>query len=382
MNHVTTKYSKPHDKPYKLLTSPDIMSMEKVKFSNGVCEGILTEHPTLDLTVATIYRPPDTTQDQFQELLVFLKTHLSNSPHTHLVITGDLNFPQDVVTWQATKHGTVPVPKPCHMSPKKLQLQELLQLTDDLHMHQVVNTHTRDGPPPNTLDLLFTNTPEMFHSLDTVDMSGTSDHKLVNLNTEFSINIPIDTSHNTKRTGIEAFNFERAHTDRLKEALSAKNLPKIIKDSPDPIDGKRAMEEAIIETATEANVPKHSSARSKDHSAAIKKLYKERAKVILTLRKTPLQTQAKAMRLKEQKKVMVRCSSHPVARCNRRPQAFSGNGIFLLNTSKLKHYLVKNWAGIKEEWVMGFKSESGHFFNNSNNMVESLNQKLKEVIHQ
>ena len=133
---------------------------------------------------------------------------------------------------------------------------------------------------------------------------------------------------------------------------------------------------------TQASVLKHNSARCKDHSAAIKKLYKERAKVILTLRKTPLQTQAKAMRLKEQKKVMVRCSSHPVARCNRRPQAFSGNGIFLLNTSKLKHYLVKNWAGIKEEWVMGFKSESGHFFNNSNNMVESLNQKLKEVIHQ
>ena len=73
--------------------------MAKESFSNGVCEAILTEHPTFDLTVATVYRPPDTTQDEFQELLAFLKTHLSNIPHIHLVITGDLNFPQDVVIW-------------------------------------------------------------------------------------------------------------------------------------------------------------------------------------------------------------------------------------------------------------------------------------------
>ena len=46
----------------------------------------------------------------------------------------------------------------------------------------------------------------------------------------------------------------------------------------------------------------------------------------------------------------------------------------------VRDYFVKNWAGINEEWVMGFKSESGHFFNNTNNRVESLNQKLKEVI--
>ena len=37
-----------------LLNLPDIISMAKELFSNSICGAILTEHPTMDLTVATV----------------------------------------------------------------------------------------------------------------------------------------------------------------------------------------------------------------------------------------------------------------------------------------------------------------------------------------
>ena len=40
----------------------------------------------------------------------------------------------------------------------------------------------------------------------------------------------------------------------------------------------------------------------------------------------------------------------------------------------------KNWHPIKDEWVLGMKSDYGSFLNFTNNRLESLNGKLKQVI--
>ena len=215
---------------------------------------------------------------------------MSDSKSTHLVITGDLNFPKDVVSWLTTEEGTVPVPKTCHTSTRKLQLQELLELTDKLYLHQVINTPTRTGPPSNILDLLFTNTLEMFHSLETIDMSGTSDHSLVNLETEFSVEMPVITKAQLQHTEIQSYNFERAHSDNFKKALITQKLVKIVRDSPDPIVAKRSFEEAVVKAATEAEVPKHQPSKRKDHSEAIRRLYRARSGILRKLRAKKLST--------------------------------------------------------------------------------------------
>ena len=46
----------------------------------------------------------------------------------------------------------------------------------------------------------------------------------------------------------------------------------------------------------------------------------------------------------------------------------------------VKDYFEKNWHGIKEEWVMGFKFSTGNFLNATNNRLEAINGKLKQVI--
>lgn len=43
-------------------------------------------------------------------------------------------------------------------------------------------------------------------------------------------------------------------------------------------------------------------------------------------------------------------------------------------------YFVKNWTGIKNEWVTGLTYHSGNFLNDTNNRLESFNGKLKSVV--
>ena len=44
-------------------------------------------------------------------------------------------------------------------------------------------------------------------------------------------------------------------------------------------------------------------------------------------------------------------------------------------------YFDENWHGIREEWVLGMKSCCGNFLNFTNNRLESINGKLKQVIN-
>ena len=46
----------------------------------------------------------------------------------------------------------------------------------------------------------------------------------------------------------------------------------------------------------------------------------------------------------------------------------------------VKKYFEECWHHIRKEWVMGLKAESGSFLNTTNNRLESINGKLKQVI--
>lgn len=44
-------------------------------------------------------------------------------------------------------------------------------------------------------------------------------------------------------------------------------------------------------------------------------------------------------------------------------------------------YFDENWHGIRNEWVLGMKSSCGNFLNFTNNRLESINGKLKQVVN-
>ena len=45
------------------------------------------------------------------------------------------------------------------------------------------------------------------------------------------------------------------------------------------------------------------------------------------------------------------------------------------------NYFNKGWYPIKSEWVLGLKSSCGSFLNATNNWLECINDKLKQVIN-
>ena len=48
---------------------------------------------------------------------------------------------------------------------------------------------------------------------------------------------------------------------------------------------------------------------------------------------------------------------------------------------KVVEYFNENWHVIKSEWVLGLKAACGSFLNFTNNRLESINGKLKQVIN-
>ena len=48
---------------------------------------------------------------------------------------------------------------------------------------------------------------------------------------------------------------------------------------------------------------------------------------------------------------------------------------------QVKDYFQDNWANIKDEWVLHYKAMCGSFLNSTNNRLDSLNGKLRQVIN-
>ena len=67
-----------------------------------------------------------------------------NTTLQHNVVVGDFNFPPKNVSWLTTQDdGIVPDPTTCHTSQEKTQLEQLLELVDKRHLHQVIDTPIR-----------------------------------------------------------------------------------------------------------------------------------------------------------------------------------------------------------------------------------------------
>ena len=118
-------------------------------FSNGKTELLGVHLKNLNLLVITIYRPPNTTLENFNQAITRLTEILKNPPNqsVEIMITGDFNFPH--VNWSnmTINGGTLD---------EKAQASELIKVMEEYYLHQVVTEPTRGN---NILDLFLTNSP-------------------------------------------------------------------------------------------------------------------------------------------------------------------------------------------------------------------------------
>ena len=116
--------------------------------------------------VAVVYRPPNTTQCQFEDIIKRLHNTLENlpDPNAEFLLCGDFNFPH--VNWESLEvtGGT---------TEEKEHARKLIALAENKYLTQFINKPTRRS---NILDLLFSNNHGIIHKYEPFQ-TNIPDHK-------------------------------------------------------------------------------------------------------------------------------------------------------------------------------------------------------------
>ena len=192
------------------------------------CEVVAIKIKEINIINIVIYRPPDTNLITFRKVIDKIKHKLAvmDAPEPTVLITGDFNFPfiewkkneTNACNWRkkTTDHGTTDQQK---------QFNKLLEVTDKHHLVQMIEEPTREE---NTLDLIFTNNPEIITQLD-ISKTIMSDHNIIEVTTNLKDCNEL-TSNNDEATEIDEtdlrqlnFHHENVSWDEIKEII--KEMP-------------------------------------------------------------------------------------------------------------------------------------------------------------
>ena len=266
-----------------LLTSPGILSTHRLTKSNGACELKIVALDVLQVNILLVYRPPDAIPEEFDEILKLIDNNLSAAAMENTILLGDFNFPKELVNWLITDDGVIPVPSTYRSNPAKLQLQNLLQLTDKYFLHQLISEPTNGI---NILDLVFTDAPHLLHSLQSTNL-GISDHNLLTFSTDLSVGlIKQQTDVPDETTEFSKYEFHKANKELLKQHLRAANLVQVVNNAQSDDSAKTELITKIVECAKAANVPtKKTCKKKKGASDEAKKLFRTRTRLAVRLRK-------------------------------------------------------------------------------------------------
>jgi len=154
-----------------LLVHNSILVADVQYFDNTVCEAVICTIPSMGAVVSSIYRPPDTTCEEFTPLLQFLDSYLADSLSDKISDTlflGDLNFPG--IDWsQLTYTRTT--------KDRNASCEKMIDFVSDHLMTQCINKPTRGD---NILDVLLTNNDRTIGCTKSTE-TCLSDHNLVEI---------------------------------------------------------------------------------------------------------------------------------------------------------------------------------------------------------
>ena len=176
-----------------------------VRFSNSVVELLIINLEDLNLHIICVYRPPDTSSEEFQPCLDKIKIYLEQlEASDSILLLGDFNFP--FIQWQEIDNTVIHQIKSGGTKDEQKQANLLLELTEQFFMFQVITQPTRLN---NILDLVFVNNPDMICNINTEKSSKyLSDHNIITAD----INLKAPTlnpkpQNNRKNIKLAEFNF-------------------------------------------------------------------------------------------------------------------------------------------------------------------------------
>ena len=192
------------------------------------CGMIGVKMKNADLRILAIYRSPNSTKTNDDELCSFIEK--MNGTY---IICGDLNFPD--IRWQTGCAG-----------PKG---RRFLETIHDKFLSQHVETATHDSG--NTLDLIISSEDDLVSDVEMCGKIGKSDHTMI----KYRVNIDATRSNNAKMSR----NFRRANCDEMRRLMN--------RDWKQLMEGKNVNEmwfilKELLETAITEHVPMRKARRT------------------------------------------------------------------------------------------------------------------------
>ena len=157
--------------------------------SNSVCESLVLKVKSLETILVSMYRPPDSSLEEFGEALgnvkVTIDKAVENDPKMkNLLQVGDFNFP--FVDWKnRSAYKTCPLAG--RKANDKKQAELLIEHMDELYMENCCLKPTRGQ---NILDLVLSNNLGMFGEVSVLVSQSISDHNLLEIPITHSYNQP------------------------------------------------------------------------------------------------------------------------------------------------------------------------------------------------
>ena len=244
-----------------ILTSPDIIAESALSFSNKNCELEIVECSEFSLSIITVYRPAHSnfSLEKFREIIGKIDAYLSDNAAKpnglDIILTGDFNFPANIVEWIPTDNGLKPNRK-SGTCDEKIAFGMLNDLANQFNMEQLVDRPTRGTA---TLDLVFSNIPELFSSCSTISLAKVSDHDLIHFSVENSNIHQLPSQNAANQPEITKFNFLRANVPRVTQSLESTNWNIINANTLE--NANKLFVDAITQAASISGVPKYPNAQ-------------------------------------------------------------------------------------------------------------------------
>ena len=248
-----------------------VETSKTVHFSNSVCEMLIIHIEQMNLHIICVYRPPDTTKNEFIPCIEKIDSYLSSLPSTdNIMIAGDFNFP--FLSWIEAEESVIYRIKSGAKTDEKQQAEKLLDLMNKYFMNQIITEPTRNK---NTLDLIFINNNEFIsnHSVENVSKC-LSDHDLITC----QINENIDDQKSEIRKNPEKlrnFNYwsKKASWKNMNQYLEKVEWSKNITENSSVESDINFLYELLF-SASEQFIPTHRSTNFKQIPRDRKKLFR------------------------------------------------------------------------------------------------------------
>ena len=204
-------------------------------YDDDICEAVICTIKSINTKVASIYRPPGSTNSDllsFENLLKFVQSKLNppeDESYTEFIIMGDFNLPG--VQWEDNTRSER------DNATSKLE-NMLLSFMDNNLLSQYVLQPTRQR---NTLDLFLTNNPNLVLQTKSEE-TALSDHNVVSIQTAYNLSAkkantkPNFSKHTFRSLDLHKADFEKINShlntidwDYLKDICSVAEFPELFR---------------------------------------------------------------------------------------------------------------------------------------------------------